>query len=174
MRKFKGIELPVNAVIIIALAIFVLLMLAAFFGKSSEGFTDTQYQSAFYSACAQWSSGGCSDNDFNQDKIKTSMNDGKNAFSLRQVCQSYLKDPSADVTKCKNACTSCPKKFVGEGTQCKDIASTTECSSLLTDGWKCLSAGTNGDYKGICCPSSKTAEKNTGATTDTPSDYHCK
>jgi len=172
MRKFKGIELPVNSVIVIALAIFVLLMLAAFFGKSSEGFTDTQYQSAFYSACAQWSNGGCSDSDFNDEsKIKTSMSDGTTAYSLKRVCQSYLKNPMAGADDCKNACTSCPKKFVGSGTLCTTVkADSEECDSLLTKDWDCVIAGSGA----ICCPSGNTAEKNTGATTDTPSDYHCK
>jgi len=49
----KGIELPVNAVIIIALAIFVLLMLAAFFGKSVSELDQTQVNTAFKPGAAR-------------------------------------------------------------------------------------------------------------------------
>ena len=105
----KGIELPVNAVIIIALAIFVLLMLAAFFGKSSGDLTSTQITAAFNQGCSQLSSSYSCDYQ-KVGEIKTSLVIDGQAKTLLDVCRMSFNNPSMSQLKCKFACQTCPKR----------------------------------------------------------------
>jgi len=130
----KGIELPVNAVIIIALAIFVLLMLAAFFGKSSGELDQTQVTSAFNQGCSQLSSSyNCDYEKVNE--IKTSLVINGQAKTLLEVCRMSFNNPSMSALKCKFACSTCPKR-VYDGSPCED---NTDCYSPLTpeNVWGC-------------------------------------
>ncbi|MGC9311024.1 MAG: hypothetical protein ACP5E4_04870, partial [Candidatus Aenigmatarchaeota archaeon] len=99
-RKGKGIALPVNSVIIIALAIFVLLMIAMFFGKSSEQLSTSELSSAFQQGCSVLSSG----HNCNTDKvaeIQTSLIVGGEAKDLLYACRNYFNDPSMTAQQCK-------------------------------------------------------------------------
>jgi hypothetical protein len=149
MRKFKGIELPVNSVIIIALAIFVLLMLAAFFSKSSGEIDKTQIQSAFNSGCSQLSSMyDCTDDAEAWAKIKTSVVQNGNALTLKQVCQAYFNNPLMSEAQCRDACPVCKKTAASEGTpcpngddDCKNPYGTLICTS---DGYCCSDESDSG------------------------------
>jgi hypothetical protein len=133
----KGIELPVNSVIIIALAIFVLLMLAAFFGKSSNELTTTQVTNAFNQGCSQLSSSYNCDYE-KLPEIKTSLIINNEAKSLLDVCRMSFNNPSMSAFKCKKACRTCPKK-VYQNSPCETTGSdpNEDCKSPLTPNWNC-------------------------------------
>jgi hypothetical protein len=139
----KGITLPVNSVIIIALAIFVLLMLAAFFGKSSNELTTTQVTNAFNQGCSQLSSSYNCDYE-KLPEIKTSLISNGEAKSLLDVCRMSFNNPSMSAFKCKKACQVCPNK-VYRASHCETEGSSNkdeDCISPLTPNWQCRS--TNG------------------------------
>jgi hypothetical protein len=183
MRKFKGIELPVNSVIVIALAIFVLLMLAAFFGKSGGEMDRTQLQSAFNQACYQLSSA----NNCDTEKAKTMMSgyisSGK-ALSFVDVCRSYLNDMTADAAKCVKNCPQCNTQYVSSGSACPEgVAEGADCGSPYgtlicktgiccaeldtSDGKRCTSGTTTGGgtlSNGAFCPATATGYDRTSCS----------
>ena len=99
----KGIELPVNSVIIIALGIFVLLMISAFFEKSGGEIDKTQVNTAFNQGCSQLSmSYNC---DYERiSEIKTSLVVDGRAKTLLDVCRMSFNNPSMTSLKCMRAC----------------------------------------------------------------------
>jgi hypothetical protein len=130
----KGIELPVNAVIIIALAIFVLLMIAAFFSGSGKSINSAQINTAFNEGCSQLSSSySC---DYTKlDQIKTSIIENGQAKNLLEVCRMSFNNPTMSALKCKNACQTC-QKYVYDGSPCETPE---DCLSPLTPAsdWTC-------------------------------------
>jgi len=133
----KGIEFPVNSVIVIALAIFVLLMIASFFGKSSGELDKTQVNTAFNQACSQLSSAYNCD-EAKVSEVETSLVINGQAKSLLDVCRMKFNNPAMSVFKCMRACAVCTK-IVSEDSPCEDD---TDCQSSLTSGWKCSETGT--------------------------------
>jgi hypothetical protein len=132
----KGIELPVNSVIIIALAIFVLLMIAAFFGKSGSEIDKTQLNTAFNQGCSQLSSSYACDYE-KLSEVKTSLIINGQAKTLLDVCRMSFNNPSMSALKCKFACQTCPKR-VFDGSPCEDD---TDCYTPLTpegSNWQCM------------------------------------
>ena len=136
--RLKGIELPVNSVIIIALAIFVLLMLAAFFSKSGSELDRTHVNSAFNQGCSLLASAYSCDHT-RVHEIKTNLVVNGEALSLLQVCQASFNNPVMSELKCKNACQTC-QKYVYDGSPCEDNS---DCVSPLTPAkdWKCQPTG---------------------------------
>lgn len=130
----KGIQLPVNSVIIIALAIFVLLMLAAFFSKSGSELDKTQVNSAFNQGCSLLASAYSCDQNRMQD-IKTNLVVNGQALNLLQVCRVSFNDQTKSALKCKFACQTC-QKYVYDGSPCEDDS---DCVSPLTPegDWIC-------------------------------------
>lgn len=61
----KGMELPINTLVVVAIAVIVILAIAAFFmggfGGSSK---DIQNRQAFLNACSSWVQTGCNNADF--------------------------------------------------------------------------------------------------------------
>jgi hypothetical protein len=132
----KGITLPVNSVIIVALAIFVLLMISSFFGKSSNELATTQITNAFNQGCSQLSTVyNCDYNKVNE--IKTSLITNNEAKTLLDVCRMSFNNPSMSQLKCRFACQTCPKR-VFVGSPCEDD---TDCKTPLTFQWKCCLYG---------------------------------
>jgi hypothetical protein len=128
----KGIELPVNSVIVIALAIFVLLMLSAFFGKSGGEIDKTQVNTAFNQGCSQLSSAfNCDETKVSE--IKTSLIVNGQVKTLLDICRMSLNNPSMSALKCKFACQTCPKR-VTEESPCEDNY---DCQSPVTSKWSC-------------------------------------
>ena len=149
--RFKGIELPVNSVIVIALAIFVLLMLAAFFSKSGSEMDRTQVQNAFNQGCYQLSTTyDCREEGV--DKIMTGLIKDNKALNLAEVCKNYLGNMLASSKDCVKACPQCGQKYATSGTPCPN--GNEDCKSPYGD-LTCMS--------GICC-----------AGTDTVVNGHCK
>jgi len=130
----KGIELPVNSVTIIALAIFVLLMIAAFFAKSGSDIDKTQINTAFNQGCSQLSSAYNCDHEKLTD-LKTSLVINGQSKTLLDVCRMRFNNPTMSAFKCMRACPTCPKR-VYEGSPCEDQS---DCITPLTPegDWIC-------------------------------------
>ncbi len=61
-KKMKGISLPIDMLVILAIAVVVLIaVIAVFMGVWSPFAGDQQKRAAFQSACGQWASQGCPD-----------------------------------------------------------------------------------------------------------------
>jgi hypothetical protein len=129
----KGITLPVNSVIIIALAIFVLLMLAAFFGKSGTGLDTATVNNAFNQGCSLLSSSYNCDYE-KVDEVKTSLVIDGQAKSLLDVCRMSFNNPEMSELKCSFACQTCPKR-VFPGSPCENANE--DCRIPLTEEWTC-------------------------------------
>jgi len=150
----KGIELPVNSVIIIALAIFVLLMLAAFFGKSGGEIDKTQINTAFNQGCSQLSTSyNCDYTRINE--VKTNLVINGQAKTLLQVCQMSFNDLKMSAFKCRKACQVCPNR-VYDGSPCEDG---TDCNTPLTSDWECKSCN---DILEDTCKDDRKSSENTG------------
>jgi len=150
----RGIELPVNSVIIIALAIFVLLMLAAFFSRSSGELDKTQVNSAFNQGCSLLASAYNCDYD-KVDQIKTNLVVNGQAQTFFEVCKRSFNDRTMSELRCKNACQTC-QKYVYQGSPCEEES---DCISPLTQDWKCCFYNLEPD--GTCKQSGD--EKTTGS-----------
>ncbi|RLJ02267.1 MAG: hypothetical protein DRP10_01845 [Candidatus Aenigmatarchaeota archaeon] len=141
--RMKGISLPVNSVIIIALAVMVLLMLAAFFGIGSSPITSSNVENAWNKGCATLKDAY----DCNPDKVST-INTGididgdKVPDSLLKVCREKFNDPDVTVYWCRNKCCNV---IIREGVTCGEDE---DCKTTYTSNWICSS--------GHCCPPSKT------------------
>ncbi len=135
--KMKGIELPVNSVIVIALAIMVLLMIAAFLMGGLGPMGSTDVESAWSSGCKVLTS------TYNCDstKVKT-IDSGVDVTgdgvsdTLFQVCQKKYGETSTgeDITEnfCRNKC--CTTIISTELDCVQDI----DCNSAVGGlGWTC-------------------------------------
>ena len=147
--RMKGISLPVNAVIIIALAVMVLLMLAAFFGGGVGQMSSASVESAWSQGC------NILKNTYNCDatevlNIKTTDITGDGVEdSLLVVCRAKYKDDTLSEYWCRNKCCV---TVITEGTPCKKDK---DCQI----GW---GKGNWGCSSGHCCPSGKTWNSGTG------------
>jgi|GEM_PF-2084323 len=149
MRK-KGISLPVNAVVIIALAIFVLLMLAALFGGAFPQTRQTNIATAWSKSCAklnQYYNCRVADFDTGYDI------DGDGATdNFLKVCRAYFDDPNLEIEQCRNRCCGTTTRYDTEGSSCTSNA---DCG----EGFKCVDAKVNATASPSgkrCCPTDKT------------------
>ena len=113
----KGISLPVNAVVIIALAIFVLLMLAALFGGAFPQTRQTSVATAWSKSCAKLNQYyNCEVADF--DTGYDIDGDGATDTFLK-VCQAYFDDPNLEIEQCRDRCCGTTTRYGGkEGAYC--------------------------------------------------------
>lgn len=147
----KGISLPVNAVVVIALAIFVLLMLAALFGGSFGQTRQTNVEVAWSKSCARLNDYyKCSATDF--DTGYDIDGDGTTDNFLK-VCRARFDDPNLNIEECRDACCGTTRRYGTEGSSCTSDA---DC----VEGYKCVYAKENataspsGEKR--CCPAGKT------------------
>ncbi len=130
--RLKGISLPVNSVIIIALAVMVLLMLAAFFTGVFRQTGSVDVGNAWTQGCSILKhTYNC--NGSKVAEIKTSDITGDNVDdSLLVVCRAKYKDDTVSKYWCRNKCCA---TVITEGTPCKDPK---DCRIGWGKGdWKC-------------------------------------
>ena len=147
----KGISLPVNAVVIIALAIFVLLMLAALFGGAFPQTRQTSVATAWSKSCAKLNQYyNCRVADF--DTGYDIDGDGATDTFLK-VCRAYFDDPHLSDKDCRDRCCGTTTRYGMLGSICR---SDSDCG----EGLKCVDAKENaaapasGEKR--CCPTDKT------------------
>jgi len=100
----KGISLPINMIVIIAISVIVLLAIAAFFmGGFIGGSTTISDQSALSSGCGTWKNRGCAPNenfkivgyDWNLDNQTDYLSDacfrvlGDSSRAINSTCHDY-------------------------------------------------------------------------------------
>ena len=146
----KGISLPVNAVVVIALAIFVLLMLAALFGG---GFGQTRQANV----ATAWSKGCAKLNDYYKCKatdFDTGYDiDGDGATdNFLKVCRAYFDDPNLKIEQCRDRCCGTTTRYLGKtGDPC---VLNSDCDSGLCVPAKANSTAASTGKR--CCPSGST------------------
>jgi len=111
--KMKGIELPVNSVIIIALAIMVLLMIAAFLMGADV--SPSKVESAWSQGCNILKNTHNCDADKVTDIIVTDITGDAVGDSLLVICRAKFKNDNASVHWCRNKCCT---TVITEGTPC--------------------------------------------------------
>ncbi len=91
----KGVSLPVNAIVIITLAIIVLLAVATWFGiQMMRGGSTIECESAWADACPKWKNVGC-----NESYLREKVNSDKFP-TIRDACLCKY----GNIETCKKAC----------------------------------------------------------------------
>ena len=139
--RMKGISLPVNAVVVIALAIFVLLMMAAFFGGGFGQTTQVNAASAWSRACSTLkTSYECKEMDFS---TEFDIDGDGYGDSFVKICRAYFDNPDLSLRECRDKCCGTTTKYLSrEGESC---VSNTDCQ----EGLSCI--------YGKCCDTSSKA-----------------
>ena len=147
--RIKGIALPVNSVIVIALAVMVLMMLAAFFMFGFDT-TPTNVERGWTNGCGTLKSAhNCdaekvSSIDTGEDVTGDGVSD-----NLLEVCRQKFTYADANEYFCRNKCCS---TTAVEGMAC---SINEDCQSGLgRRNWECNSA-VDGTPNPACCPSGK-------------------
>lgn len=137
--RLKGIELPVNSVIIIALAVMVLLMLAVFFMGGTTSLGSANLGTEWTQSCGILKSTyNCNADSLLSIRTEDVTGDGVED-SLLDVCKLYFNKPEATKYFCRNKCCNTQ---VSEGMICIEDD---DCrTGLLSGGWICST--------GRCCP----------------------
>ncbi len=141
--RLKGIALPVNSVVIIALAMMVLLMLAAFFAGGFRQGSSTKVENAWNNGCRTLEEAyNCDADDVSSIETGKDVTGDDSPDDLLTVCKQKFDDKSLNKYFCRNKCC---RTTIVEGTSCgKDK----DCQSGLGKGdWTCDTV----DSK--CCPS---------------------
>ena len=109
----KGISLPINAIVIVAIAVLVLVVIAAFFGGFFSGFVlNMQREDALSKACQNWKLYDC---DYGRIDDATTMHkepgdDAARAYTVEELCELMgisTELDNTDDSPCKRKC-GCP------------------------------------------------------------------
>jgi hypothetical protein len=107
----KGIELPINILVIVAIAVIVLLgMVALYFAGWSPFSGSLSYEAVKNTACAELVRTGCGDTTqiittgFDVDGSGTA---GDSGDTLQLLCETYYGVTSGDQVACRTVC-GCP------------------------------------------------------------------
>lgn len=146
--KLKGIALPVNAVIIIALAVMVLLLIAGFFGSGAVQMSSAEIEKAWTQGCDALRARNCNADQVTQ--ITTVDVTGDNiADNLLIVCRVKFKDDKVTEYWCRNKCCN---TIITEGTDCKENI---DCQfGIGRSDWICEDSLVPPPTK-ACCPNGK-------------------
>ncbi len=100
----KGIELPVNVLVIVAIAVIVLIGLIVLLGAGLLGANPIFIELEKANACAalKQSELGCK-----EDPVKITVSTKTGYTDLWDICQKYFKPAIADKGKCKIQACSC-------------------------------------------------------------------
>ena len=153
--KLKGIELPVNSVIIIALAIMVLLMIAAFLMGADV--SPSKVESAWSRGCGVLKSTYNCDASKVKDIIVTDITGDAVDDSLLVICRAKFKNDEASAHWCRNKCCT---TVITEGTPCTDPE---DCQiGWGRDNWACNPAVEPVGEKRCCSTSARKWNESAG------------
>lgn len=105
----KGLSLPINLVVIIAICVLVLLAVAAFFaGGFGGGTASISDSAALQKGCGMWQSRGCKVNDCDLEVPGYDFNADKKLNTLSEACLRILGSGSCTVAtdECFKYCCS--------------------------------------------------------------------
>lgn len=126
----KGMELPVNTLVVVAIAVIVILAIAAFFmggfGGSSK---DIQNRQTFLNACGSWVQTGCNNADYD-----TSI---EQAFSVWQPNVDLENTPTGQskIDYLASKCGCFGSGSGGRSSTCSSYADQTSCNGQTNCGW---------------------------------------
>ncbi len=149
----KGIEMPVNTVIIVALAIMVLLMLAMFFFGGTRQMSATSLESAWSQGCSILKSHNCEADKVEGIMVADITGDGIKD-SLLLICRAKYQDDTVSEYWCRNKCCG---TVIVEGTSCSATGGVGDKECQMGFGrstWKCNTAK-DGNPDPACCPDAK-------------------
>ena len=149
----KGISLPVNAVVIIALAVMVLLLIAAFFGSGVGQIGAANIESAWTQGCNALKSANCNASAVKNITVGDVTGDDK-PDNLLTVCRIKFKKDDASIYWCRNQCCH---TVISEGTECEEYHHEDCRFGLFRDDWHC--------DNGHCCPKGKNWNADTQSCT---------
>jgi len=157
--RLRGVSLPVNSVIIIALAILVLVSLGYMFITGTNPFPQTvNPESAFITGCNKYFQTGNSPENIPVGDIN---NDGK-SDNLLAACRLYFSNESMDADGCLQKCrerfpfSSIGSGSSGGGSSGSGSSGGGSSSDIVCCGTKCVNKltckWTSGSGGGITCP----------------------
>ncbi|OYT43612.1 MAG: hypothetical protein B6U88_00540 [Candidatus Aenigmarchaeota archaeon ex4484_56] len=138
----KGISLPVNAVVVIALAIMVMLMLAGFLWSSTKNTSNVVLQNAWDKGCNILKSYNCDADMVSSIDTEIDVTNDNVPDTFLTVCQMRHGSNATKYT-CRNKCCG---TVITEGLNCTESR---DCTSAVGGyDWYCSN--------NHCCPSDKT------------------
>jgi len=142
--KMKGIELPVNSVIVIALAIMVLLMIAAFLMGGLGPMSSTDVENAWTQGCSVLkNTHNCDRTKVDSLQVVDVTGDGI-ADNMLTICRAKFNDQTLTGTYCRNKCCT---TVIQEGSECENDDDRDCRFGFGTGNWVCDA--------GFCCPSDR-------------------
>jgi len=97
----KGMSLPINMIVIIALAVLILVIITAFTtSQFGGGISSISQESAFAQLCTQYRGGGCTTGTWQS--FSTNVQ-GAGSLTLQQICQNKFGASSGEPV-CKQNC----------------------------------------------------------------------
>jgi hypothetical protein len=105
MKLRKGVELPTNTVIVLALGIFVLVLVVLYVARGFNPLADASADSAVNQGCQKYAQMGGSPEIAGTLMVGDIDNDGK-GDTLLKACQMSMKNPTMNAAECVNVCAS--------------------------------------------------------------------
>lgn len=97
----KGVELPTNTIIAIALGLLVMALVSVYFIRSFDSGDDILYENALNMGCKDYALNPTGDT--SKVTVGDVDNDGE-VDSLLEACQLYSKNPALDSNGCVKLC----------------------------------------------------------------------
>jgi len=144
----KGMELPINTLVVVAIAVIVILAIAAFFmggfGGSSK---DIQNRQAFLNACGSWVQTGCNNDDYNSAI--------EQAFAVWQPTVDLTSPPTGQ-SKIDYLASKCGCYGAGTGGRSATCDSYTDQGKTICNGksgcqWDVISSACKNNNEVITC-----------------------
>ncbi len=141
--RLKGIALPVNSVIIIALAVMVLLMLAGFFAGGFGQTSSTNVASAWNKGCRTLDSAyNCDASQVDEIDTGKDITGDEVTDDLLAACRTKFGTTPTDKTITEKFCRNkCCHTVISTDLECNEDI---DCTSAIGGGgWTCPSSGGN-------------------------------
>jgi hypothetical protein len=106
----KGLELPINMIVVIAIAVLVLTVVAAFFvGQTGGGVDTVRFESAFTSACTTWRTAyNCADTNMGLVPVNFKFSGQTQNANMDQMCKYKILGSTTtgtySTTDCQRLC----------------------------------------------------------------------
>jgi len=103
MKALKGVELPTNTIIALALGIFVLVLVVLYVSRGFNPLADASADSAVNQGCQKYAQMGGTPETVETIIVGDIDNDGK-SDSLLKACQLSMNNPTMAKEACVNVC----------------------------------------------------------------------
>ena len=104
----KGVELPINVLVIVVLALVVLIaIIALFFGVWTPGQSNVNIEATKNNACQILVDIGCTDTNIPTGEFDVGSDGNSNNDNLQGLCEEYYGITPGDVDSCKKIVCRC-------------------------------------------------------------------